>query len=122
MSEEPRPALSLVPPLDGARDWRDDALCHGMYEMFDLQELTNAGQMRTVQRRDDAYRVRAARNVCYECPVFQECWDEALVEMPTGVIRAGARLGNIFLKKREEAMNQSMARYVEYQRTKGQTS
>lgn len=95
--------------------WQDDALCHDMHEVFDLATpFNNEDRART--RSENKYRTATARKICFECPVFQECWDDAITAdaIPVGVIRAGARLVSAFQKVREKALMNAQIRYQNY--------
>lgn len=112
------PGLQLVPSrLDevGKRDrWQDEGLCHGSYELFDLVDMEAVDIEKDEVKSQNSYRVRAARRICFECPVFETCWDDALLTLPNGVIRAGARLNNPLPKKRERALTVAWDSYQQY--------
>lgn len=100
------PGLQIVPALgenQGGTDWRYEALCHEQYDVFDLHTENNHTQ--TIEQKiENRYRIRAARRICFECPVFQQCHEDALERLPISVVQAGARLSSPFAKQRERAL------------------
>lgn len=106
-------AESLVENM-GDTDWTFHALCHGMYDVFDLQINQNF-QQHEDQKLENNYRARAAQPICFECPVFTECHEDALERLPVGVIQAGARLSSPFGKQREKALLRAHIKWQEHQ-------
>lgn len=117
-----QPGLHLVPDLsdDAEYRWQNEALCHGLYEVFDL--VDGQGQGDASAAHENKYRLKAARKICFECPVFQDCWDDAFMTLPRSVIRAGARLSNGFAKTREEKLLTSYALWQEHKSKKEHTA
>jgi len=82
-------------PLDDVHTWKDDAVCHGMSDLFDLAtEIPRTKEERAGIKQDNRYKLAAARPLCFSCPVFEECWNDAYDNGDVGVIRAGALLNH----------------------------
>lgn len=133
-SYEPGLILSQTSNDDEER-WQDKALCHGAESLFDIPDDTEVDydylledpvarkQYHRARAEEVQYRRRAAKKLCYECPVFQECWDDAFHgpdgKVPDyGVIRAATALTNWFAVKREAALIVSLAKYDEHMERK----
>lgn len=82
-------------------DWRDDAACRGVYDLF-----TAPDEERGVAR---AVREAAAKDICWECPVRQECTDEGLAIRDTWSIRGGLTPEERGLLIRREAKRRRVA-------------
>lgn len=94
--------------------WQDDGLCHGMWSIFDLPQRPDG----TGDRKRYREHLRWARPICFECPVFQECWDDAYDNHSQGVVQAGALLGHTFGAVRKRRLIIAYDMYLEYQNRK----
>lgn len=108
------------PSLYDIHKWKLDGLCNGSPDLFDLEEEDKFGAPGA--RKRNIKRVKEAKPICFQCPVFNECSEDALanVKMVNGVIRAGARLGNGFASKRRLALELAKAEREHYWRHRGE--
>ncbi|MER7815601.1 WhiB family transcriptional regulator [Streptomyces sp. NPDC096153] len=81
--------------LDRAYDWRDDAACKGMGELFALENIAGVAEQ---------------KSVCARCPVHAACLNEAMREegLSASHARAGVR-GGLTPEKRYEHARLSRA-------------
>lgn len=95
------PGLVLASNEEVELTWKDRANCHGLHDLYDLDmELVPTKKGRRQRRRENKYKLRTARVLCYSCPVFEECWNDAYDHGDEGVIRAAALLDNAILAVR----------------------
>ena len=99
--------------------WRDEGRCQNLYPIFDLpdQDDVRSRRRRMVINRE---HIAVARPICFECPVFKECWDDAYdnVDNTLGVIRAGALLNSPVKKQRLKRLVIAHELYVQYHERK----
>lgn len=80
------------------QEWTDQANCHGMWEMFDMDD----------EGSDKVWKgnVDLMRKVCNECPVRQQCLDDTMLFSDTHGFRAGmtARERNYLRLKSRDAI------------------
>lgn len=97
--------------------WRDLGLCRGLFHIYDLPDSEMSRKKRFAANQE---RVRLARPICFECPVFQKCWDDAYdnIDNTEGVIRAGALLHSSVVKQRIKRLVLAHDLYVQYHERK----
>lgn len=89
------PGLVLASNEEVELTWKDRANCHGLHDLFDLEgDPKFTKEARRERRHDNKYKIRTARELCFACPVFEECWNDAYDHEDIGVIRAAALLDN----------------------------
>ena len=92
-------------PEEDVRTWKDRALCHGLSAIFDLEESAGITKIPVIRSRaENKARLQVARELCDDCPVFQECWNDAWENDAVGVIRAGTALGSDVLAIRRKRL------------------
>ena len=108
------------PSLYDIHKWKLAGLCNGSPNLFDLEEEDKFGEPGA--RKRNAKRAKEAKPICFQCPVFDECSEDALANVKTvnGVIRAGARLGNGFASKRKLALELAKAERDHYRRRRSE--
>lgn len=101
--------------------WKDLAECHGMTYLYDLN--TNKAQTRSERQSmfaENRYKLATARPICFRCPVFEECWNDAYDQDDVGVIRAGALLNSEIKALRVKRLVVAWDAYQRYKEKKNE--
>lgn len=99
--------------------WQDEALCIGHQATFDLSRYS--GEIGESDRRTRAelkQEVREKRElaepICFECPVYNECWFDAYNHLPVSVIQAGAVLTSAAEGRRKRQLEEALIRQQDW--------
>ena len=103
--------------------WQDLALCHGMEDLFDFRRFSgeigdSAKGKREELRNEIRDKKEIAEPICFECPVFNECWFDAYERLPVSVFQAGAALTSASEERRKATLEESLIRQQSWHRRK----
>ncbi|QGJ93010.1 hypothetical protein PBI_CHIDIEBERE_124 [Gordonia phage Chidiebere] len=106
----------------GERDvdtWRDEGRCQNLYPVYDLPDREDTPSRRQ-RMKINREHLSVARPICFECPVFTACWDDAYdnIDITLGVIRAGALLNSEVKNQRLKRLVVAHELYLQYHERK----
>lgn len=132
MADEETPGVSSAYQIELGIDytdweeivrWQDLGLCHGMTDLFDFRRFSGEiGDSNKASRRELRDEVREkkkrAEPICFECPVFNECWFDAYERLPISVFQAGAALTSAAEEQRRARLEESLVKQQSWFRNK----
>lgn len=103
--------------------WQDQALCHGMEDVFDFRrfsgEIGDSDKTTRAELREEVReKKRLAEPICFSCPVFNECWFDAYARLPVSVFQAGAALTSGAEEQRRLRLEEALIKQQNWYRNK----